>query len=157
MSQAPQWSLPSIRGGSLSSADFAGKAVLVVNTASLCGYTPQYAEMQKLYQTYKDQGLVVLAVPSNDFEQEKDSNAEVKDFCEGMFGITLPMVEITSVKGPAAHPLYKWLESEADYVPEWNFAKVLLDRQGKVAATFPAAESPLDAGVVVEIERVLAA
>ena len=99
----PDWSCGSIYGGNYSSVDFAGKVVLLVNTASLCGYTPQYSALQKLQDTYKDQGLVVFAVPSDDFHQEKASNDEVKSFCELNYGITLPMSVIAHVTGPEAH------------------------------------------------------
>jgi len=152
---APDWSFPSIRGGEIRSSDLAGKAVFLVNTASLCGYTPQYAGLQDLQDVYGPRGLVVVAVPSNDFEQEKDSNDAVRDYCEGVFGLTLPMAEITRVKGEAAHPLYRWLAESAGYEPEWNFAKVLFDRDGRLARTFAMSEEPMGDKVVAAVEKVL--
>ncbi|MBC7739036.1 MAG: glutathione peroxidase, partial [Candidatus Saccharibacteria bacterium] len=99
----PDWGFDSIYGGSYAASDFAGKAILLVNTASLCGYTPQFTALQALQDAYKDRGLVVFAVPSDDFNQEKASNAEVKTFCELTYGITLPMSVISHVTGPEAH------------------------------------------------------
>lgn len=152
---APHWTFDSIYGGTYDSREFAGKAILLINTASLCGYTPQYTAMQKLYDTYKDKGLVVLGVPSDDFHQEKDSNAEVKTFCELNYGITLPMSVISQVTGPQAHPLYQWLHAKAGFVPEWNFNKVLFDRSGRVAATWRSGPEPMGGEIEAEVQKVL--
>lgn len=152
---APAWTMESIYGGSYASSDFAGKAVLLVNTASLCGYTPQYSALQKLHDTYKDRGLVVLAVPSDDFHQEKDSNAEVKTFCELNYGITLPMSVISHVKGPDAVPLYRWLQGQG-FTPDWNFNKVLFDRQGRIAGTWGSAPEPMGGEIEAAVQKVLA-
>jgi glutathione peroxidase len=154
---AAPWSFPAIRGGDIASADVAGRAVLLVNTASLCGYTHQYGGMQALHDRYKDRGLVVLAVPSDDFKQEKPSDGEVAAFCEANFGLTLPMTAISRVTGPEAHPLYQWLQETAGFIPEWNFNKVLFDRQGRVAATFGSEDEPLGGEIEQAVERVLAA
>lgn len=151
----PHWSFASIYGGNYDSEAFAGKLVLVVNTASLCGYTPQFAALQKLQDAYKDQGLIVLAVPSDDFDQEKDDNAAVKDFCERTYDITLPMTVISAIKGPDAHPLFQWLEAEAGFVPDWNFNKVLLDRQGRVSATWRSEPEPLGGEIESAIQQAL--
>ena len=151
----PDWTFESIYGGHYGSADFAGKVVLLVNTASLCGYTPQYSALQKLQDTYKDQGLVVFAVPSDDFNQEKASNAEVKSFCELNYGITMPMSVIAHVTGPQAHPLYLWLKKTIGFEPEWNFNKVLLDGEGAVVATWGSVTRPTAAPVVKRIEALL--
>ena len=151
---APAWTMESIYGGRYSSADFAGKAVLLINTASLCGYTPQFSAMQKLYDTYKDRGLVVLAVPSDDFHQEKASNAEVKDFCEINYGINLPMSVTSAVTGPSAHPLFLWLQSQG-FTPEWNFNKVLFDRKGHVAGTWRSDPEPMGGEIEAAVQRVL--
>lgn len=151
----PAWTMESIYGGSYASADFAGKAVLLVNTASLCGYTPQYAALQSLYDTYKDRGLVVLAVPSDDFHQEKDTNGEVKTFCELNYGITMPMSVISHVKGAEAIPLYAWLQAQG-FTPEWNFNKVLFDRQGRIAGTWRSAPEPMGGEIEAAVQRVLA-
>ena len=126
----------SIDGGDIDLAQWRGQPVLVVNTASRCGYTRQYEGLQALYDTYRDQGLVVLAIPSNDFRQELSSDEAVKDFCEVNFGLDFPMTTITSVRGDTAHPFYKWLASEAGFAPRWNFNKVLIAPDGSVAATF---------------------
>ena len=125
----------SIDGGELDLDAWRGRPVLVVNTASLCGFTPQYDGLQALYDRYREAGLVVLAVPSDDFRQELASGAEVKEFCALNFSLTLPMTEITHVKGARAHPFYRWLADSEGFVPSWNFNKVLLAPDGTVAET----------------------
>lgn len=154
---APKWRFDSIYGGSYTSADFAGKPVLLVNTASLCGYTPQYTALQKLYDTYKAKGLIVLAVPSDDFHQEKKSNGEVKTFCELTYGITLPMTTISAVTGPDAAPIYQWLHTATGFAPQWNFNKVLFDRRGRVVATWQSGAEPLGGEIEQAVEQVLSA
>ena len=131
-----------IDGGQISLGDLRGKAVLVVNTASRCGFTSQYAGLQKLYDTYRDEGLEILAVPSGDFRQELKSEDMVKQFCEINYGLTIPMTTITHVKGPEAHPFYKWVREEYDFVPSWNFNKILLDQEGKMVASFGSTARP---------------
>tara|TARA_B100001939_G_scaffold11159_1_gene9797 strand:+ start:5881 stop:6366 length:486 start_codon:yes stop_codon:yes gene_type:complete len=131
-----------IDGGQISLGDLRGKAVLVVNTASRCGFTSQYSGLQKLYDTYKDEGLEILAVPSGDFRQELKSEDMVKQFCEINYGLTIPMTTITHVKGPKAHPFYKWIREEYDFVPSWNFNKILLDQEGKMVASFGSTARP---------------
>lgn len=133
---------PSIDGGNLSIEAWRGKPVLVVNTASQCAYTGQYAALQRVYDTYRSRGLVVLAVPSDDFNQELDSASEVKSFCEVNFDLTLPMTDITRVKGRKAHPFYRAVKSETGFVPRWNFNKVLIAPDGSVAATWGASTKP---------------
>lgn len=145
----------SIDGGTLSLADWAGKPVLVVNTASMCGYTPQYEALQTLYDTYREQGLVVLAVPSDDFRQELASAEAVKEFCAINYDITLPMTDITHVKGPKAHPFYAWLRNEHGFEPRWNFNKVLIGRDGAVAGTWDAGDKPLSTQIVSAVEAAL--
>lgn len=139
---APDWSLPGMDGTPISSRDLRGKVVLLVNTASLCGFTPQYDGLQALYEAWGPRGLVVVAVPSDDFSQEKDSNAEVKDFCELTFGLTMPMAEISHVKGPKAVPVYRWLDETLGFVPRWNFNKVLFDAEGRVVQTWGSTAEP---------------
>lgn len=153
---APAWNFKSIYGGAYASSDFAGKPVLLVNTASLCGYTPQYTALQQLYDTYKDKGLVVLAVPSDDFHQEKASNGEVKEFCELNYGITLPMAVISHVRGAEAHPLFGWLRDAAGFEPRWNFNKVLFDRSGNVVATFRSGDEPMGGEIEAAVQQALA-
>lgn len=150
------WTFRNIKGGSYNAGDFAGKVVLVVNTASHCGFTPQYSALQHLQDTYGASGLEVLAVPSDDFKQEEPDDAAVQDFCERNFGLTLKMTGMAQVTGPQAHPLYQWLAKEG-FVPDWNFAKVLFDRHGRVAAHWTGDIEPLDSSVEAEIKRNLAA
>ncbi len=151
-SPAPHWKIDSIYGGTYDSAEFAGKPILLVNTASLCGFTPQFSALQSLYDTYKARGLIVFAVPSDDFNQEKADNAAVKDFCEMTFGINLPMATISKVKGKDAHPLYQWLHDAAGFTPDWNFNKVLFDKSGYVVATWDAYAEPLGGAIQDAIE-----
>lgn len=145
----------SIDGGTLTLAQWEGQPVLVVNTASMCAFTEQYRELQALYDRYRDQGLVVLAVPSDDFNQELASNAEVKEFCELTYGIDMPMTVITGVKGRNAHPFYQSLRQEVGFTPRWNFSKVLLDRQGQVVDTFASRVNPLSDQITRQIDSLL--
>ena len=145
----------SIDGGTLELADWAGQPVLVVNTASQCAFTKQYRGLQDLYDAYRARGLVVVAVPSDDFNQELGSNEAVKDFCELQFGIDMPMTTITSVRGETAHPFYASLRDEAGFVPGWNFNKVLIAPDGRVAATFGSRVRPLSRTLTREIEALL--
>lgn len=145
----------SIDGGDLSMEAWQGQPVLVVNTASLCGFTAQYDELQVLHETYADRGLVVLAVPSDDFSQELSSAEEVKDFCEVNFGLTLPMTDITSVRGQTAHPFYRWLAAEHGFTPRWNFNKVLIGPEGEVLGTWGSTVKPGSREIVEKIEAAL--
>ncbi|MDQ2090988.1 glutathione peroxidase [Marimonas arenosa] len=145
----------SIDGGTLSLAQWQGQPVLVVNTASQCGFTYQYRGLQDLYDRYRDRGLVVLAVPSDDFRQELASNAEVKEFCELQYGIDMPMTGITHVKGARAHPFYKSLRAETGFVPGWNFNKVLIGPDGQVVKTYGSGVKPLSRAITGEIEALL--
>ncbi|WP_240611087.1 glutathione peroxidase [Oceaniglobus ichthyenteri] len=144
-----------IDGGTLSLADYRGQAVLVVNTASQCAFTRQYSALQTLWETYRDRGLVVLAVPSDDFAQELDSAAEVKEFCEVNYNLTLPMTDITHVRGSDAHPFYAWLAEQVGFVPRWNFNKVLIGPDGAVLATFGSPQGPLGPKMIQQIEQAL--
>ncbi|WP_135502557.1 glutathione peroxidase [Roseovarius aestuariivivens] len=144
-----------IDGGKLRLSDWQGQPVLVVNTASRCGYTNQYAALQELYETYKDRGLVVVAVPSDDFKQELSDNASVKEFCEVQYGITLPMTGITPVRGKNAHPFYRSVAREAGFEPNWNFNKVLIGPDGKVAATYGSPVRPMSQRMTGDIENLL--
>lgn len=145
----------SIDGGAISLDDYAGKAVLLVNTASLCGYAPQYDSLQALYDTYRGRGLVVLAVPSDDFRQELGSAAEVKAFCAVNFDLTLPMTDITAVTGPSAHPVYGWIAAETGWRPAWNFNKVLIGTDGAILATWGAPTDPMGREIRREVEAAL--
>lgn len=152
---AQSFSFASIDGGTLALDDWRGRPVLVVNTASLCGFTPQYAGLQALYDRYRDRGLVVLAVPSDDFRQELDSAGEVKDFCELNYGLDLPMADITHVTGSAAHPFFRWLKDTHDFAPGWNFNKVLIGPDGAFVAGWGSVTRPESKAIVAEIEALL--
>ncbi|WP_299729143.1 glutathione peroxidase [uncultured Tateyamaria sp.] len=143
----PDVSFPSIDGGHLNVSDWNGRPVLVVNTASQCAYTGQYEELQALFDTYRADGLIVLAVPSDDFRQELGSAAEVKEFCEMTFGLDLPMTDITRIKGVGAHPLYRAVKAETGFVPRWNFNKILFASDGDVIATWGSRTSPMSAEI----------
>lgn len=145
----------SIDGGTLALSQWEGRPILVVNTASQCAYTRQYSGLQELYDRYRARGLVVLAVPSDDFRQELDSNAAVKEFCELQYGIDMPMTGITPVTGAGAHPFYKSLRAETGFAPGWNFNKVLIGPDGTVIDTYGARTSPTGRAIVRDIEAVL--
>jgi len=145
----------SIDGGDLAVSDWAGRPVLVVNTASRCGFTRQYDDMQALHDRYRDRGLVVLAVPSNDFRQELATAAEVQEFCAVNFDLTLPMTDITPVKGPKAHPFYAWVRAETGFVPAWNFNKVLISPDGRVAGHWGSGTKPLSGAITKAVEALL--
>lgn len=145
----------SIDGGSIDLDDYRGRPVLVVNTASLCAYTGQYDDLQTLHERYVSRGLVVLAVPSDDFAQELASGDEVKEFCAVNFDLTLPMTDITHVRGAAAHPFYAWLRDTQGFEPAWNFNKVLLGPDGSVIVTWGSATNPISAQVTGQIDLLL--
>ncbi len=140
-------------------SDYKGKTLVVVNTASLCGFTYQYDGLQKLYDDYKDQGLVVLGVPSNDFgNQESGTNSDVKEFCESTFSITFPLTEKNVVKGKDAHPFFKWSKKELGFiggVPRWNFHKIIIGKDGNAIAGYTALTRPSSKKFISEIEKAL--
>jgi glutathione peroxidase len=145
-------------GGDIRLADFAGKPILVVNTASQCGFTPQYAGLQQLWTRYHDRGLMMIAVPSNDFGgQEPGGATEIKQTANHIYGVTFPIAEKAAVKGAAAHPFYKWAASERPHdLPRWNFHKYLIGRDGHIAAVFATEIEPTDPRVIAAIEKELA-
>lgn len=145
----------SIDGGTVDTSEWAGRPVLVVNTASQCGFTGQYGGLQALYDTYRDRGLVILAVPSDDFNQELGSAGEVKEFCEMTFGLDLPMTDITAVTGANAHPFYREVAAQTGFRPRWNFNKVLIDPKGEVVATWGARTKPQSSEMIGAIEALL--
>lgn len=148
--------IETIEGKNISMRDFEGNVLLVVNVASECGFTPQYKGLQTLWQTYRDRGLVVVGVPSNDFGgQEPGSNEEILDFCRKNFQVDFPMMAKTRVKGPAANPLYQELVQDTGEQVTWNFNKFLVDRQGKVVARFDSKVEPQDARLKQAIEELL--
>lgn len=146
-----------LEGGTFPANAFAGQVVLVVNTASYCGYTRQYEGLQKLWATYRDRGLVVLGMPSNDFEQEPDSNAKIRDFCEATFGVEFPMTGKQSITGPNANAFYKWAAHQTGPrgVPTWNFHKILVGRNGEYLAWFPTDLEPSSTRMTRAIEAAL--
>lgn len=148
-------SFDSIDGGTLALSEWRGQPILVVNTASQCAFTRQYRALQDLYDRYRDRGLVVVAVPSDDFNQELDTNAEVKDFCELQYGIDMPMTGITPVRGVDAHPFFRSLRDETGFEPAWNFNKVLIGPDGDVVGTFGSAVAPLSPRITREIDALL--
>ena len=147
----------SISGDIIDLKVFKGKPVLVVNTASYCGFTKQYADMQRLWERYKNKGLVVLGIPSNSFNQEKKNNNEVKEFCEVNFSINFPITEITDVKGDNAHEIYKWAKENhgKSAVPKWNFYKILINKEGKIEDTYASLTNPTSKKITKKIESLL--
>jgi glutathione peroxidase len=147
---------PSIDGGVLRFSAFKGRVVLVTNTASFCGYTPQYAGLEKLHEAKSGAGLVVVGVPSGDFNQESAENEAVKTFCETRFEIGFPLPSICRVRGAQAAPFYAWVNAQTQWQPKWNFNKVLIGRDGRVAGTFGSADAPDGPALSRAIEAALA-
>ena len=152
---AADFTFQNIDGGEISLSDLRGKAVLIVNTASRCGFTSQYEGLQKLYDTYKNNGLEVVAVPSGDFRQELKNEDMIKAYCEINYGLTIPMTTINHVKGPKAHPFYKWLKKNYDFTPSWNFNKILLDKEGRMVASFGSTARPTGWRITRNVEALL--
>lgn len=156
---AHDFTFEGIEGGAIRLADYAGRPVLVVNTASECGFTPQYRDLQALWNRYRERGLVVLGVPSNDFgAQEPGTEVEIKAFCDRNYGIDFPMTAKQSVIGGDAHPFYRWVASELgeDAAPRWNFHKYLVAPDGNLAGLWPSDVAPLDDDVIATIDEQLA-
>ncbi|MGL5362680.1 MAG: glutathione peroxidase [Bosea sp. (in: a-proteobacteria)] len=153
-----QYGFDRIQGGRLELGSFRGKPVLVVNTASRCGFTRQYTGLQQLWTRYQPRGLIVIGVPSNDFGgQEPGSNADIAAFCSGDYGVTFPLAARTTVSGSEAHPFYAWAARERPTeTPRWNFHKYLIGRNGQIAAVFPTSTAPTDDRVILAIEKALA-
>ena len=133
------------------------KAVLVVNTASYCGFTKQYEGLQRLWEKYESKGLIVLGIPSDSFNQEKKSNKEVKEFCKVNFDITFPLTTITDVKGENAHEIFKWAKDNygKSAIPKWNFYKILINKEGKIEDTFSSLTKPTSQKIIQKIEKTL--
>ncbi len=147
-----------LREEPVSLCQFRGKVLLIVNTASECGYTPQYEGLEKLYRRFRDKGFAVLGFPANDFGgQEPGSNKQIAQFCQVNYGITFPMFAKTSVVGANAHPLFHELAAKTGKPPRWNFHKYLLDRAGQPVAAFESAVEPADPRVTAQIEKLLGA
>ena len=149
--------IDSISGEEIDFQKYRNKVILLVNTASYCGFTRQYDNLQKLWDKYKNDGLVVLGIPSNSFNQEKKSNEEVNKFCEVNFNINFPMSEITEVKGDNAHAIFKWAEQNygKSAIPKWNFYKILINKEGKIEDTYSSFTNPTSNKIVSKIEELL--
>ena len=149
--------IKSILGESINLSKYKNKVILVVNTASYCGFTKQYSDLQDLWQKYKSKGLVVLGIPSNSFNQEKNLDSEVKKFCEVNFDIDFPLTTITDVKGKNAHEIYKWAEKNygKSAIPKWNFYKILINKEGKIEDTYSSFTNPNSDKIIKKIEKIL--
>jgi len=160
MTNAHAFSFTTIEGKTLPMSGYKGKAVLVVNTASACGFTPQYKGLEALWKAYKDKGLIVLGVPSNDFgAQEPGSESEIKEFCEMRYGVDFPLTSKVHVTGSAAHPLYQWIAKELGEggAPRWNFHKYLIGKDGSIAGAFNSKVAPEGAELKQAIDAALTA
>ena len=147
----------SISGELMDFKKFKDKAVLVVNTASYCGFTKQYEDLQKLWEKFESKGLIVLGIPSNSFNQEKKSNTEVKEFCEVNFDISFPLTAITDVKGENAHEIFKWAKENhgKSAIPKWNFHKILINKDGRIHDTFASFTNPMSKKIIKEVDLIL--
>ena len=136
---------------------YQNKVVLLVNTASYCGFTKQYTDLQELWDRYNSKGLIVLGIPSNSFNQEKKNNEDVKEFCEVNFNINFPLSTITNVKGDNAHEIFKWAEKNygKSAIPKWNFHKILINKDGKIQDTFSSFTKPTSNKLIKKIEEIL--
>ena len=151
-------SIKSINNEELNLQKFRGKIILLVNVASKCGFTKQYTGLQKLYESFKDRGLVVIGIPSNQFGgQEPGSNTEIKEFCETNFNITFPITDKVNVKGENAHVIYRWAKKNygQSTVPKWNFHKILINQDGKIEDTFASFTKPTSNKIIKKIEQLL--
>jgi glutathione peroxidase len=151
------FSFPALAGGDIRLADYAGRPLLVVNTASLCGFTPQYAGLQELWIQFHDRGLMIIGVPSNDFGGQEPGGAEIAETAQHHYVVTFPVAAKVAVKGAKAHPFYKWAaDARPKDVPRWNFHKYLIGRDGYIAEVFPETVEPSDTRIKTAIARALA-
>ena len=149
--------IESINGEIINFKEYENKVILLVNTASYCGFTKQYDDLQKLWDQYKSKGLIVLGIPSNSFNQEKKSNSEIKKFCEINFNINFPLSTLTDVKGDGAHEIFKWAKENhgKSAVPKWNFHKILINKDGKIEETYASFTKPTSKKIINKIEQLL--
>jgi len=149
--------IESISGEIINLNEYKDKVVLLVNTASYCGFTKQYTDLQTLWDKYKSKGLIVLGVPSNSFNQEKDDPDDIKKFCEVNFNINFPLTTITNVKGNNAHEIFKWAKKNHgnSAIPKWNFHKILINKEGKIEETFTSFTKPTSNKIIKIIEKIL--
>ena len=146
-----------IDGNQINLADYQNKVLVVVNVASRCGFTPQYSDLQKVWEDYKDKNVIIIGVPTNNFKQEPGSNKEIKDFCETNFNINFPMTEKIDVIGKNAHPFFKWARENYGNgaIPKWNFHKIIIGKDGKVANTFSSITRPSSEKFRKTIEKLI--
>ena len=151
------FSFPALSGGDIRLADYAGHPLMIVNTASLCGFTPQYAGLQQLWNEFRERGFVIIGVPSNDFGgQEPGGPAEIAETAQHQYGVTFPIAAKAIVRGASAHPFYRWAaEARPKDVPRWNFHKYLIGSDGQLAGTWPSQVGPLDPKIIGEIGAML--
>jgi glutathione peroxidase len=151
------FSFPGLAGGDIRLAEFAGRPMLIVNTASLCGFTPQYGGLQELWSEFKGRGLMIIGIPSNDFGgQEPGAAGDIMKTASGEYGVTFPIAAKVVVKGPGQHPFYKWAAAERPLeTPRWNFHKYLIGRDGHIAAVFATDIEPMDARVIDAVVKQL--
>ena len=152
------FSFPGLSEGEIHLAEYSGRPLLVVNTASQCGYTGQFAGLQELWTRYRQRGLMVIGVPSNDFgNQEPGSPSDIMRVAGDRYGVTFPLASKVSVSGENAHPFYKWASFERPGSPRWNFHKFLIGRDGRIVGSFPSAVDPLDESLIAAVEKELPA
>ena len=145
-------------GSPLNLSEYRGKVIVAINVASQCGFTSQYEDMQQVWEKYRSKGIIILGIPSNDFgKQEPGSNEDIKNFCEAKFGISFPMTEKVSVKGSEAHPFYIWARENygKSAIPKWNFHKIIIDKNGKVAETFSSITNPSSKKFIKALEKLI--
>ena len=155
---AYEFNFNDLDGSKINLSEYKNKVIVVVNVASQCGFTSQYEDMQRIWETYEEKGVVVLGIPSNDFgNQEPGSSEEIKNFCEAKFGITFPMTEKVSVKGDNAHPFYMWAKDNygKSAVPKWNFHKIIINKNGKIAETFSSITNPSSKKFIKTLEELI--
>ena len=153
-----QFSFNSIDGKKIDLKDFKGKPIFIINTASLCGFTYQYSDIEALYKKYKKDGLVIIGIPSNDFgSQELSSNQKVKEFCTVNFDVSFLLAEITNIIGIEGHPFFKWARKEAGFLafPKWNFYKYLINKEGLLVKWYASTTRPISNKITTEIDKVL--
>ncbi len=154
---AYDFSFKDLDGAELKLSEYKNKVLVVTNVASYCGFTSQYEDLQEIWKKYEQKGLVVIGVPSNTFNQEKETNKEIKNFCEAKFGISFPMTEKVEVRGEKAHDFYKWAKTNHGNksVPKWNFHKIIIGKNGKVFDTFASMTNPTSKKFIKSIEKAL--
>ena len=153
-----QFNFNSIDGKEINLNDFKGKPIFIVNTASLCGFTYQYNDIESLHRKYKKDGLIIIGIPSNDFgNQELSSNKKVKEFCNINFNVSFYLTEITNIKGENGHPFFKWIKKEAGFLafPKWNFYKYLINKEGLLVKWYASTTSPNSTKIITEIDKII--